>query len=155
MKAICLWEVSSAGVPCILGGCTTGSVVGVQDVLDEGLGTGRSQMINARVRAFISVMIGCAILFSSQIAAQAPSEQVRFAAPKRIQAGDAFLGEGRLYPSPALHDVDGDKRLDIVVGDLIGKVTVAHRTSDMQAVAFGPEKKLNGADGKPLKFHNW
>ena len=112
-------------------------------------------MISSRFRAFIPATIGCAILFSTQVSAQGPDEQVRFAAPRRIQAGDAFLGENRLYPSPVLHDVDGDKRLDIVVGDLIGKVTVAHRTSGMQTVTFGQEKKLNDRSGKPLRFHNW
>ncbi len=112
-------------------------------------------MISARLRALIPATIGCAILFSAYVSAQAPEMQVQFAAPKRIQAGDTFLGEGRLYPSPVLHDVDGDKRLDIVVGDLIGKVTVAHRASGMQAVTFGPEKKLNDRSGKQLRFHNW
>ncbi|MHC4933242.1 MAG: hypothetical protein ACYTGV_13745 [Planctomycetota bacterium] len=78
-------------------------------------------------------------------------DNAQFAAPKRIQAGEAFLGEGRLYPSPVLHDVDGDGKSDIVVGDLFGKVTVALRASG----AFAAETPLLDRDGKPLKFHNW
>jgi hypothetical protein len=77
-----------------------------------------------------------------------------FAAPKRILAGEANLGEGRLYPSPVLFDADRDGLADIVVGDLFGKVTFAPRIAG-EAVAFGPEKPLLDRDGKPLKFHNW
>jgi hypothetical protein len=81
-------------------------------------------------------------------------EKIRFAAPKRVVAGDAFLGEGRLYPSPVLHDADGDGLLDIVVGDLPGAVTFAPRVAG-KAVAFGAGKPFPDRDGKPLKFHNW
>ena len=112
-------------------------------------------MINTRLRASISVLIGCAVLFVSHASAQGPEGKVRFAAPVRLQAGDAYMGEGRLYPSPVLHDIDGDHRIDMVVGDLFGRVTVAHRTSDQQKVIFGAEKKLKDRSGKPLRFHNW
>ena len=77
--------------------------------------------------------------------------EARFAAPQRIQAGDAFAGAGRLYPSPVMHDIDGDGKLDLVIGDLAGRVTVARRTAD----GFAPEAALNDRDGKPLRFHNW
>jgi hypothetical protein len=81
-------------------------------------------------------------------------EKTRFAAPKRVAAGDASLGEGRLYPSPVLHDADGDGLPDIVVGDLLGAVTFAPRVAG-KAVAFGAEKPFHDRDRKPLKFHNW
>ncbi len=102
----------------------------------------------------LSAIAASAILLSSQGWAD-ETDTVRFAAPERIRAGDTFLGEGRLYPSPVLHDVDGDKRPDIVVGDLFGRVTVAHRLAAKSPVAFGAEKPLNDRDGKPLRFHNW
>jgi hypothetical protein len=82
------------------------------------------------------------------------TDRVRFAAPQRIKAGDKFLGEGRLYPSPVLHDMDGDKRADLVVADLFGNVTVATRAANPPA-SFAAEIKLNDRDGKPLRFHNW
>ena len=72
--------------------------------------------------------------------------ELQFAAPKRISAG-----EGRLYPSPVFHDVDGDQRLDLVVADLFGRVTFAKRTE----TGFAAEQPLKGKDGKPLKFSNW
>ena len=109
----------------------------------------------ARRHALALAAAGCAALLSSHAAAQKAEDEVRFAAPKRIHAGDAFLGEGRLYPSPALHDVDGDQRPDLVIGDLFGRVTVAHRAAGDAGPSFGAEKKLKAANGKPLKFHNW
>jgi len=108
----------------------------------------------ARLQLVALAIAASAILFSSQGWAD-ETDTVRFAAPERIRAGDAFLGEGRLYPSPVLHDVDGDKRPDIVVGDLFGRVTVAHRLGAKSPVAFAVEKPLDDRDGKPLKFHNW
>lgn len=84
---------------------------------------------------------------------ETPTE-VRFAEPKRVLAGDAFLGEGRLYPSPVLHDVDGDGLKDIVVGDLLGAVTFAPRVAG-KTVAFAAGRPFPDRDGKPLKFHNW
>lgn len=80
--------------------------------------------------------------------------KAHFAAPKRILAGDAFLGEGRMYPSPVLFDVDGDGLPDIVLGDLPGRVIFAPRIAG-ETVAFGAEKPLPDRDKKPLKFHNW
>ncbi len=109
----------------------------------------------ARLPLLAFAMIGCAIWSSHGLADETESK-IRFAAPKRIHAGDGFLGEGRLYPSPVLHDIDGDKRPDIVVGDLRGKVTVACReTGDDKTVRFGAEKPLKDRSGEQLKFHNW
>jgi len=108
----------------------------------------------ARLELFALTMVASAILLTSPGSAD-ETNRTRFAAPQRIRAGDAFLGEERLYPSPVLHDVDGDGRPDIVVGDLFGRVTVAHRLAAKSPVAFGVEKPLNDRDGKPLKFYNW
>ena len=67
-------------------------------------------------------------------------------------AGDKFLGEGRYYPSPVMHDIDGDKRPDLVIGDLMGRVTFAPGTAH---AAFGAEVKLKSRSGDDLKFSNW
>jgi hypothetical protein len=107
-------------------------------------------MSPARLPLLVLALAGSAILLSSRGSAD-ETNRVRFAGPKRIRAGEAFLGEGRYYPSPVLYDTDGDKRPEILVGDLVGKVTVAHR----QAATFGVEKPLLDRDGRPLKFHNW
>lgn len=84
--------------------------------------------------------------------AAAVAQSPTFAAPVRLKAGEAFLGQGRLFPSPVYHDLNGDRRTDIVVGDLAGRLTVAHRTG---AAAFGKEEKVLGADGKQVDLQNW
>lgn len=103
-------------------------------------------------RSTASRALACAALFSALGAAQAPSEG--FAPPVRLKAGDKWLGEKRLYPSPVFHDVNGDGHLDLVVGDLPGKLTVALRKPGAEMV-FEAEKDLLAANGKALKFNNW
>jgi len=84
---------------------------------------------------------------------QAPATQgALFAKPVQLSAGDKLLGKGRLYPSPALHDLNGDGRLDVFIGDLFGKITYALRQQDG---SFGSEHKLKDANGKILDFGNW
>lgn len=89
----------------------------------------------------------CATLTSFAFA-----QGTQFADPVRISAGDKLLGEGRLYPSPAMHDLNGDGRLDVFIGDLRGHITYALRGADG---TFGSEQKLKDAKGKILDFGNW
>ena len=120
-------------------------------------------MSREKLQALTLATAGCAILFGSQAATQGPAQEparktndtVKFAAPKRIKAGDGFLGEGRLYPSPVLHDVDGDKIPDVVVGDLFGKVTFARRETSPPSGVLGAEQSMKDRSGEQLKFHNW
>ena len=81
-----------------------------------------------------------------------PPAEARFAPPVRMKAGDAFLGGGRTYPSPSLHDLDGDGRLDVVVGDLAGNVTVA---TGLEDGGFAKEAAVKNREGEPLTFDNW
>lgn len=87
------------------------------------------------------------------LAAQTPLPPT-FAPPLRLHAGELLLGENRLFPSPVFHDIDGDGRLDIVVGDLRGHLTVALRLPG-EGLRFGAESKLLARDGKALDFGNW
>lgn len=82
-------------------------------------------------------------------------DPVRFAKPRLIKAGEQNLGEGRLYPSPAIHDVDGDGTPDLVIGDLFGRVTYAPGTRGKAGLQFGDERPLKDRRGEQLKFHNW
>ena len=109
-------------------------------------------MRTAYPRVALPLLAGA--LFALPAAAQQPPEP-RFAAPVRLMAGGKLLGWNRLYPSPVLHDMNGDGRLDVVVGDLFGRMTVAPRQPGDDPRAFGAETPLAGADGKTLDFHNW
>ena len=106
---------------------------------------------------FALSVVGGALLLSSRGSAEPTpaTTDATFAAPVRISAGGALLGQGRYYPSPVMHDVDGDKLLDIVVGDLMGRVTFAKRIASDKGVEFAKEVPLLGRDGKQLKFSNW
>lgn len=103
-------------------------------------------------RSTVLRALTCAALFSALCAAQAPTEG--FAPPVRLKAGEKWLGDKRLYPSPVFHDVNSDGHLDIVVGDLPGNLTYALRKPGA-AMEFEAEKKLLAASGGELKFNNW
>lgn len=106
-----------------------------------------------RKKKMLALAVALGALLAPQALAQSAGET--FASPVRLKAGDAFLGEKRLYPSPAFHDVNGDGLLDIVVGDLRGILTVALRKPGAPPIAYAAETNLKSADGEDLKFHNW
>ena len=90
------------------------------------------------------------------VPAMGQSEGPEFAAPQRLKAGDAYLGAKRLYPSPVIQDVDGDGVGDVVIGDLMGKLTYANREiGDEGVTGFGRERPLKDRAGEGVKFHNW
>ena len=66
-------------------------------------------------------------------------------------AGQKLNKAMRSYPSPGMHDLDGDGLKDLFIGDLWGEFTYLKRTKK----GWGPEQKLLAADGKLLQFRNW
>ena len=90
---------------------------------------------------------------TAAVAAQA-TQAPTFAPPVRIQVAGKWLGEGRLYPSPVLHDHDRDGLPDLVIGDLRGHLTVARRQPG-NAAAWAAETQVMANDGRLLDFHNW
>lgn len=102
--------------------------------------------------------VGAALPLALVALASAPGDTraaPTFAPPVRLSAGDVFLGDERMYPSPVFHDVNGDGLFDIVVGDLWGHLTVALREKGADPRAFAAETELMAADGKRIDFHNW
>lgn len=93
--------------------------------------------------------------FSTSLAVAQDAPKSAFAAPVRLMAGKKPLGDERLFPSPVWRDMNGDGLADIVVGDLIGRLTVALRLPDSKPAAYGPEEKLKDLEGKEIDFHNW
>jgi len=83
-------------------------------------------------------------------ALQAPE----FAPPERIMAGEQFLGYRRMYASPAFHDLNGDGILDVVVGDLPGRATLATGSKGFPRT-FSEERPLLATDGEQMDFSNW
>jgi len=110
-------------------------------------------LISIKTAALLAIV--CALPWVQDSEAK-PGDVSLFKSPVRLEAGDNFLGQKRLYPSPVLHDMDGDGLPDIVVGDLWGKVTVATGLAGSDGkVSFAQEKAAQNRDGKPLKFNNW
>lgn len=87
--------------------------------------------------------------------ASAQVKDVKFSNPVRIKAGDRFLGQGRWFPSPAFHDVDRDGHVDLVIADLMGRVTWARREAPGAVVRFAAERPMRTRDGSSLRFNNW
>ncbi|MCH2107120.1 MAG: VCBS repeat-containing protein [Planctomycetes bacterium] len=100
------------------------------------------------------IVLGLTAPSLGEVASQKVDTAPKFAAPKQVMAGAELLGEKRAYPSPAFHDVDGDGHLDILIADLMGRVTVAHGKGTTP-MTFGEEKPLLGSDKEPLDFNNW
>ncbi len=82
-----------------------------------------------------------------------------FEAPVRVMAQDDFLNaDGKTrFLSPALHDLDGDGREELVLGSLMGRLVV-HR--DLNASgdgdrAWGPPERFLGHSGEPIRTSNW
>lgn len=92
------------------------------------------------------------IVFAATLESQATPT---FGAPTLVHADTLLSGIGRRYPSPVMHDVDGDGLADLVLGDLYGAVTVSKRLAGEGAPRFGPEEPLLANDGTELVFNNW
>jgi hypothetical protein len=98
--------------------------------------------------------LGIALLLSTTMLC-AQHDSKLFEDPILLKAGDKIMGHMRYYPSPVFHDMNGDGVLDIVVGDLVGKLTVALGRKTSDGIAFEAETPLNSKNGQQLTFKNW
>ncbi|MGE0141998.1 MAG: hypothetical protein AB7I19_02870 [Planctomycetota bacterium] len=114
-------------------------------------------MVQAPKRCVSLVVLGALSAAVTDASQAQTSQSESFAPPVLVQAGDTVLGKGRMYPSPMLHDVNGDGLVDVVVGDLPGRLTFALRVANdgAKVPTFAAEEKFLGADGKQLSFGNW
>lgn len=88
------------------------------------------------------------------VAPQDPPAQPTFAEPIRLTAEGAPLASRIIYPSPRLLDIDLDGTLELVVGDLPGRVHVAEKADGDDPYDWSALSNF-ATDGRPLKFHNW
>jgi len=80
--------------------------------------------------------------------------QVEFESPERLTAnGNDFSSV--IYPSPVLHDIDGDDARDLVIGDLQGNLRFCQPGDTADPLAWGAMKTLQTAGGEPIRLHNW
>ncbi|MFT4541430.1 MAG: hypothetical protein ACI841_000268 [Planctomycetota bacterium] len=84
--------------------------------------------------------------------APATDTNVRFADPIMVMAGDKPLTG--MYPSPRLYDIDRDGQVELVIGDLIGRIEYAEKTAGEDLGAWGKLKAYETGERK-LKFNNW
>lgn len=113
------------------------------------------KFLSTKALCFLMVLTASAVGIGQQVETQNRSDENTFAKPVRIMSGSKFMGEARLYPSPTFQDLNGDGKLDVVIGDLFGHITVAYRDAKAEGVKFGPKTKIMNDQGKALKFSNW
>lgn len=76
---------------------------------------------------------------------QAPVPAPTFAPPVRLRAGDALVRVDEPgYAAPCWHDVDGDGRPDLVVGQFDGGKMKVHRGLDGGQLAAGEWLRAGG-----------
>lgn len=102
-----------------------------------------------------AALLCAALAFAGELVPSDSPSTPAFAPPVRLTAGGAFMGEDRYFPSPVFHDVNHDGLLDVVIGDLRGRITVALRRKGEDPRAYEAETELMAVDGKRIDFHNW
>ena len=90
-----------------------------------------------------------------QEAVQAPTQTTKFAPPVLLMVGDKPMGQGLMFPSPELRDIDCDGHADLLLGDLRGNLHLSMAQPGAEGVTWAKTKKFEATDGKPIEFHNW
>ena len=78
----------------------------------------------------------------------------RFDAPVELTANGKPM-RGISYPSPTLHDIDGDSERELLIGDLRGYIRVAQHGAGKTDHAWSAFQYLQSSAGKKLKLNNW
>ena len=104
-----------------------------------------------RFKIVLSAMLATSCSFSFAAEDIVPA----FRAPVQLMAGDSPMGQGILYPSPKMQDLNGDGVPEMLIGDLRGQLLFAERQGSGDSVQWSKLKPLETADGKPIKFDNW
>ena len=96
---------------------------------------------------------------SIAIPAKASTDRSIFENPVRINADGKPLNTAakKRFVSPAIFDVDGDGKTELVIGSLMGSVGVYENlnTSRSGDPVWGPQKSLKDAKGEQIRTSNW
>ncbi len=102
-------------------------------------------------RLFFSLAAFAVVAAGSAVA---QAEDAQFARPVEITtAGKTYVDV--LYPSPVLHDLNGDGKQELIIGDLRGYLQVAKRDSATDSPEWGDSQMMQSVEGKDIKFSNW
>jgi len=80
-----------------------------------------------------------------------------FDAPIRLMVKDTPLNEAasQMYPSPAMFDIDGDEKLELVVGDIFGSLNVYENTNEGDGdPVWATHKGLKSCKGDAIEVHS-
>lgn len=88
-----------------------------------------------------------------------------FEAPLRLTVDDMPLNHDNkvMYISPTLHDVDGDGKPELIIGDVTGglgfhkneKVSGEDQSASGDDPVWGPRQTFEDSTGEPIKLTNW
>ncbi len=109
-------------------------------------------MSHSLSRLFVPLALVCGVLASTATAQNPVSG--KFAAPEQLTAGGEAL-TGIRYPSPTLHDLDGDGQRELLIGDLMGNIKVAQREQGKNDLDWSKLEFLQTSEKEPLKLNNW
>lgn len=76
-----------------------------------------------------------------------------FAPPVQLTAGGKNH-TGIMYPSPALHDVDGDGARELLIGEIFGTITISDPLEGGPSSAWTKARPMK-VGGEPIKLNNW
>ena len=100
------------------------------------------------------VLVLCLVLLAVGSANEVDAQsEVVFGAPERLLTNGRTFSDIK-YPSPVLYDVDGDRRRELVVGDLRGNLWFCNPDGSGPDTAWGL-KEVSLSKGQVLKFSNW
>ena len=101
------------------------------------------------------VLAGMLGLANAQIAVEtsAVNESApRFAAPEALTTEAAAFAK-MYYPSPVLQDLNGDGKVELVLGDLMGNLMQSSAIKGSPLAWSKPEPLKNGEG--PIRLNNW
>jgi len=81
------------------------------------------------------------------------TDKVVFAAPVQLITPSGPISK-KMYPSPAIFDIDGDGARELVLGDLAGYLWISEQVEGAGELTWTEPKRLENGE-EPLQLNNW